>query len=121
LSVHSILIVDDDVQFGVLIKRVISSMGHDVEQISNPREIIDCYDKFAPDVIFLDIYMPVMHGMEVANWLSEKRFNGQLVFMTGRDPALMDAVRSSVDPHIEADVATLEKPARVNEIREILK
>jgi DNA-binding response OmpR family regulator len=119
LSVHSILIVDDDVEFGRLVERVVSGMGHIVEQISRPREIMDRYDKFAPDIIFLDIFMPDMDGIEVANWLAEKRFNGKLVFMTARDPTFLSAAYAAAE-RIEADIATLEKPARVNEIRALV-
>ena len=54
----SIQIVDDDVQFGRLVNRVVSDMGHTVEQISSSREIMQRYADFAPDVIFLDIFMP---------------------------------------------------------------
>ncbi|MDH3700047.1 MAG: response regulator [Alphaproteobacteria bacterium] len=120
MVVKSILVVDDDVQFGRLIKRVFTAMGHRVEQISNPREIINRYNKFTPEVIFLDIFMPDLDGIEVANWLSKKGFNGKLVFMTGHDPTFLAAARTSIEPRIEATVATLEKPARVEDIRALL-
>ncbi len=109
MTVHSILIVDDDVAFGRLVKRMLSGMGHIVEQISDPREIMDRYDKLAPDIIFLDIFMPDMDGIEVANWLIEKGFNGKLVFMTGHDPTFLAAARAAA-MRGEAHVVTLEKP-----------
>ena len=119
VSVYTILIVDDDVQFGRLIKRVLSGMGHIVEQISNPHEIFDRYKKLAPDIIFLDIFMPDIDGIDVAKWLIEKGFNGKLVFMTGHDPTFLAAARA-VAMRGEAHVVTLEKPARVDQIRELL-
>jgi len=120
MSVKSILVVDDDVQFGRLIKRVFTSMGHNVEQLSRPREIVDYYDNCAPDLILLDIFMPDVNGVEVANWLSKKHFNGKLVFMTGYDPSLLSAAQNAIQSRIEATVATLEKPARVDQIRALL-
>ena len=120
MAIKSILVVDDDVQFGRFLKRVFTEMGHRVEQISNPREIIDRYNKFAPEFIFLDIFMPDLDGIEVANWLSKKDFRGKLVFMTAHDPTFLTAARTSIAARIEATVATLEKPARVEEIRELL-
>ena len=119
MSAQSILIIDDDVHFGQLVKRVVSGMGHHVEQISIPREIVDCYDKFAPDIIFLDIFMPDMDGFEVAKWLSEKRFKGKLVFMTERNPAFLSDAYVATQGS-ESEFCTLEKPARVNEIRALL-
>ena len=119
MSVYSIVIVDDDVAFGRLIKRVLAGMGHNVEQISNPHEIRHHYDNLTPDVIFLDIFMPEWDGIDVAKWLIEKRFNGKLVFMTGRDPTFLAAARAAV-LRGGAHVVTLEKPARVEQIRDLL-
>lgn len=120
MSVYSILIVDDDVEFGRFVKRAISGMGHTVEDIPSPREFMRRYDKFAPDIIFLDIFMPELDGIEVTKWLTKKRFNGKLVLMTGRDPSMMTAAQQIAEQRSGVDVATLEKPFRVSEIRELL-
>ena len=120
MSGYSILIVDDDVQFGRFVKRAMSDMGHTLEQISKSCEIFERYDVFAPDIIFLDIFMPDFDGIEVSNWLAKKRFDGTLVFMSGYDPAYLIAARNIVQQRSQAKVATLEKPARVEEIRELL-
>ena len=117
----SILIVDDDVQFGRLVNRVVSDMGHKVEQISSSREIMQRYAECAPDVIFLDIFMPELDGVEIAKWLSEQGFGGRLIFMTGHDPAFLTAAKGVVEDRIAASIATLEKPARVAEIRSALE
>ena len=119
MSVYSIVIVDDEVEFGRLIKRVVSSMGHIAEQISSPREFMHRYEKLAPDIIFLDIFMPDFNGMDVARWLVERGFNGKLVFITGCGPAFLDAARA-VAWRSKAEIATLEKPARVDQIRDLV-
>jgi len=121
MTTFSILIVDDDVQFGRLVNRVVSNMGHTVEQISSSREIMQRYAEFAPDVIFLDIFMPDLDGLEIAKWLSEQNFSGKLIFMTGHDPAFLTAAKGVVEDRITASIATLEKPARIEEIRAVLE
>ncbi len=35
-----------------------------------------------PDILFLDIFMPDMSGVEVANQLRTKNFNGEIIFLT---------------------------------------
>jgi len=121
MTTFSILIVDDDVQFGRLVNRVVSNMGHTVEQISSSREIMQRYAEFAPDVIFLDIFMPDLDGLEIAKWLSEQNFSGKLIFMTGHDPAFLTAAKGVVEDRITASIVTLEKPARIEEIRAVLE
>ncbi len=120
MTAQSILIVDDDVQFGRLVKRIVSRMGHTAEQISRPRDIIDRYDTIAPDTIFVDIFMLDFDGIDVANWLSKRKFNGKIVFMTGRDSSYLERARKVMEDGGDANVATLEKPFRVNEVRDLL-
>ena len=115
-----VIVVEDDVGFGRLIKRVLSGMGHKVEHFTAPSELIDRYDEIAPNIIFLDIFMPEMDGLEVAKWLLDKGFDGKLVFMTGHDRTFLDAARA-VMWDSEADVVTLEKPARIDQIRDLLR
>lgn len=120
MTSQSILIVDDDVHFGRLIKRIVSRMGHTAEQISRPRDIIDRYDSVAPDTIFVDIFMPNFDGIDVANWLSKRKFNGKIVFMTGRDAYYLKRARRVMEDCGDSSIATLEKPFRVEEVRELL-
>ena len=114
------MIVDDDPEFGRFVKRAISRMGHSVEDTLDPRDFIRRYDRLAPDVVFLDMIMPDMDGVEVTEWLTEKRFAGKLVLMTGRDPATMQTARRIAEKRGGATVATLEKPFRLNELRQVL-
>jgi len=112
----SILVIDDNIQFGTLLTRICAGVGHTVAQVSNPWEIFERYNEQAPDIVFLDIFMPALNGIEVARWLTEKRFNGKLIFMTGYHPDFLSAARLSVEQQTDAVVTTLEKPARVEQI-----
>ena len=115
-----VLVVDDDVAFGRLLRRVVVGAGHQVEAVANPADILKCYDAFKPNIIFLDLFMPDMDGFEVANWLSERGFDGKLVFVSGHDTRFSAMARRLAEARGKAVVITLEKPVRVNEIREIL-
>lgn len=115
-----VLVVDDDVAFGRLLRRVVTGAGHKVEAVSNPADILKCYDTFKPNIVFLDLFMPDMDGFEVANWLSERGFDGKLVFVSGHDTRFSAMAQRLAEARGKADVISLEKPIRVNEIREIL-
>lgn len=120
MAEHRVLVVDDDVAFGRLLRRVVTGAGHEVEAVSNPSDILQRYDAFKPDIIFLDLFMPEMDGFEVANWLSERGFDGKLVFVSGHDPRFSAMAQRLAEARGSADVITLGKPIRVNQIREVL-
>ena len=120
MSPLSILIVDDNVQFGRVLTRICAGMGHTVAQVENPWEIFGAYAARMPDVIFLDIFMPEFNGIEVARWLVDRQFDGKLVFMTGYHPDFLTAACSSVGQQIDAQITTLAKPARVAQIQEVI-
>lgn len=46
-----------------------------------------------PDVVLLDIQMPVMSGIELARELQSRRFKGRLVFATAFDVFAIEALR----------------------------
>jgi len=117
---HRVLVVDDDAAFGKLLRRVVTGAGHEVETVTNPSDILERYDDFKPDIIFLDLFMPEMDGFEVANWLSGRGFAGRLVFVSGHDERFSAMARRLAEARGKAEVITLAKPIRVDQIREVL-
>lgn len=121
MTEHRVLVVDDDAAFGKLLRRVVTGAGHEVEAVTNPSDVLQRYDAFKPDIIFLDLFMPDMDGFEVANWLSERGFDGKLVFVSGHDARFSAMARRLAEARGTAEVITLGKPIRVNQIREVLE
>jgi CheY-like chemotaxis protein len=61
----SILVVDDDRVNRVLLVRSLETLGHRVVTAANGREALDRLQVEEPDIVLLDILMPVMDGMTV--------------------------------------------------------
>ena len=57
--------VDDDALNRRLLLRSLEREGHDVQLATNGREAMDAMRLRAPDVVLLDIVMPIMDGIEV--------------------------------------------------------
>jgi CheY-like chemotaxis protein len=61
-----VLVVEDDPDLAALEADVLQERGHAVEIAKNGREALDAVRRAAPDLILLDMKMPVMGGREFA-------------------------------------------------------
>ena len=61
-----ILIADDNETDRIILNRIVTSEGHEVVMASHGGEALQQYHDAHPDLILLDVLMPVMDGLEVA-------------------------------------------------------
>lgn len=59
-----ILIVEDDKDLNNAYKIILENEGHDVVSVFNGQEALKALKKFEPQLILLDLLMPVMGGLE---------------------------------------------------------
>jgi CheY-like chemotaxis protein len=59
-----ILIVEDDADFQDIYTLYLQGESHEILRAMNGREGLDCLAKTVPDLIILDLIMPVMDGEE---------------------------------------------------------
>lgn len=80
-----ILIVDDEPRITRGIKKLITSMdrGHDIEVADNGESALKKVDDFSPDVIFIDIKMPLMDGLTFGKIVKEKNPDTVFVIVSG--------------------------------------
>lgn len=68
-KVSTILIVDDILVNRELLSELIHSLGHTSLQAENGKAALDIIESSIPDLILLDIIMPIMSGFEVLQYL----------------------------------------------------
>ncbi|HVL81046.1 MAG TPA: response regulator [Actinomycetota bacterium] len=59
-----LLIADDEPDIRFLLKRMLDPIGYQVTEASNGEEVLDHARRSRPDLILLDLKMPVMDGFE---------------------------------------------------------
>ena len=64
MMMKKILVVEDDEGVGMLLEEELSEEGYNVKRVTNGKEALDVCKKFQPDLITLDLKMPVMDGLE---------------------------------------------------------
>ena len=97
----TILLVDDELEYRLLIRTVLMSRGHEVILAENGQDALDKIQGLRPDLIITDIYMPVMDGIRMSRALRgladfEKV---PILYLSGYDDQhTLDAVK---DPRFE--------------------
>jgi len=86
-----ILVVDDDQNIRRLLNFNLSAAGHQVIVATNGKEGVEKAIKEKPDLILLDIMMPVMNGYEACKTLKEQDTTKDIpVFMLSAKSQMMD-------------------------------
>jgi CheY-like chemotaxis protein len=63
----NILVVDDDASTRTLLELILSSGGHEVTLLNDGREALAYLKTNTPDLIVIDVNMPILDGIEVCS------------------------------------------------------
>lgn len=89
IPVRKILIVDDSPVIVETITDILESAGHEIHASNNGKEAYDLIRKLRPDVVFLDINMPGMDGVELLENLKPSPEDPwSIIMMTGERDVL---------------------------------
>ncbi|MFC6998333.1 response regulator transcription factor [Rufibacter roseus] len=83
---YKILVVDDDPDITELLQYNLEKEGYEVAHAENGQKALDIARKFKPDIILLDVMMPVMDGITACRHLREdaKFKDTHILFLTAR-------------------------------------
>lgn len=114
LKAH-ILVVDDDPRITDLLRRVLAYEGYSVAIAADGNEALNRTLERPPDLIVLDIMLPGMNGLEVAQRLRMAGDNVPILMLTARD-AVADRVKgleTGADDYLVKPFAPDELVARI--------
>jgi CheY-like chemotaxis protein len=104
LQHHRILVVDDHEDVRDYLTLMLGLGGHEVESAGDGVEALEVAERLRPDIIFLDIQMPKLSGIEVCRRLREESWarNTWIYAVTGLDRAedYMRSRLSGFDGHL---------------------
>jgi DNA-binding NtrC family response regulator len=78
----TILVADDDVDIRDILSETLSSLGSRVIAAANGQECLDKVDREAPELVLLDIEMPVKNGLEVLKELRQRGRDTTAIMIT---------------------------------------
>jgi signal transduction histidine kinase/CheY-like chemotaxis protein len=68
---YRILIVEDQAESRLLVRWLIEPLGFEVAEANNGQQAVELFQEWHPELIFMDIRMPVMDGMEATRIIRE--------------------------------------------------
>ena len=99
-----ILIVDDEPDIIEILKVNLENEGYKVFSAENGKEALKLADQHLPNLIILDLMMPIMDGIEACEHLRmDKKFNNTLIMFLsarGEDYSQVAAFESGADDYV---------------------
>jgi CheY-like chemotaxis protein len=116
ISHANILVVDDEKLLCTLVARILVQGGHTVTQANSGHEAIEACRKQTFDIIFLDLRLGDMNGVDVFRKIRSLPSTSRVVFFSG-DPSIKDVSRLV---HQEGADGFIRKPFDINEIKNVV-
>jgi CheY-like chemotaxis protein len=114
-----VLVVDDQPVAALFAARVLEHAGLVVERVHDPLEVLAALERFAPNLILMDLHMPGVNGIELTGVIrGQERFADlPILFLSGElDPGRqLDALRIGGDDFLAKPVSPQRLVARVRE------
>ena len=112
----SVLIIEDDVLVGAVLRRAFHALGCAVRFLSDPRQVEAELEAHSPALIVSDLTMPGVSGVEVLSIAKRRCPTSVRCLMSGSLEALMAEDLPRIEPCV-----LLSKPFRLEELEALLR
>lgn len=80
-----VLIADDERELALAFATFLESIGHETCcVVTGGLDVLAAYDRFAPDVVIMDILMPRFNGITISHALVSKNPRVKIVLISGK-------------------------------------
>jgi DNA-binding NarL/FixJ family response regulator len=119
-----LLLADDQDLFITSLKKVLELSAPDIEVVGivhNGREAIEAVEQLHPDVILMDVRMPVLDGVEATREIHSRYPDIHIMMLTtfDKDTYVQDALRYGATAYLLKDIALDELIASIRAIQNV--
>jgi DNA-binding NarL/FixJ family response regulator len=113
-----VLIADDHALIVGAFEKLLAAECDVVGTVTNGRELVDAADALKPDVIVLDISMPLLNGLDAGRQIKQKHGDVRLIFLTMNEDAGLaaDAFKAGASGYLLKRSAVSELNTAIREV-----
>jgi len=118
MSRPRVLLADDHALLLGAFEKLLAADCQIVGQVADGRALVEAAERLDPEVIVLDISMPLLNGLEAGRQIKQKRRSIKLVFLTmNEDPDLAaEAFRAGASAYLLKRSAASELSTAIHEV-----
>ncbi|MEN3329765.1 MAG: hypothetical protein V7638_4572 [Acidobacteriota bacterium] len=115
-----LVVADDHVMFAQGLESLLRDEFELLGTARNGEELVEATMRLAPDVILVDISMPVLNGFDAVRRITEKGSAAKIIFLTMHDDAtlLAEAFRCGASGYVLKQAAGEELVTAIREVAE---
>jgi diguanylate cyclase (GGDEF)-like protein len=119
-----VLVAEDTAVILAIICEQLESMQHTVITAKNGKEVIELFKKAKPDLILMDINMPVMDGFEAVRKIRAIEAKGEwtpIILLTGmtEDEDLSTGIKAGADDYLTKPISPVVLEAKIHAMERI--
>jgi DNA-binding NtrC family response regulator len=113
-----VVIIDDEAVFAETLTKIVKNFGFDVTVSTDARSSYT-FALENTDIVFVDVLMPHVSGLQVLEKLAQQKAKSSIVLMSGHLERLDEAEKMARKLELNL-IGALEKPFRVEDVRDVL-
>ena len=113
-----VVIIDDEPTFAETLTKMVKSFGFDVTVSTDARSSYT-FALENSDIVFVDVLMPNVSGLQVLEKLAQQKAKSSIVLMSGHLERLEEAEKLARKLELNL-IGALEKPFRIEDVKDVL-
>ena len=115
----TVLIADDSEFMRNLLREILEEEHEIVGEAENGVEAVDIYEEQSPDLVMMDIVMPIRDGIEATSQIKDADPGANVIMCTsvGQEEKMKAAVKAGADGYI---TKPFQKPSVIQAIRDVV-
>ena len=114
-----VLIADDSEFMRSLLREILEGEYSIVDEAENGVEAMELYNEHDPDLVMMDIVMPIRDGIEATNEITDNDPGAKVIMCTsvGQEQKMKSAIQAGAEGYI---TKPFQKPSVLDEIENVV-